>query len=314
MVALVGASGAGKTTLLNTLSQRQTTGVVMGEMLVDGVPIPADFQRGTGFVEQMDIHDTTATVREALEFSALLQQERSVPKGEKYAYVDQVVDLLEMEDIQDALVSSLSVEQRKRLTIAVELAAKPNLLLFLDEPTSGLDSQSALSIVRFLKKLSAAGQAIVCTIHQPSAILIEQFDMIPELKPGGHTVYFGSVEPKGSEVTKYFANRGIHCPPDKNVAEFLLETVTRGGQTQDGKRIDWVEEWRSSEESRGVLAEIERIHAERGKVPQPEKSSVYLCHAYRDANFPSYQTDVQAAVARAVLCLWETVCKCCDRK
>jgi ABC-type multidrug transport system ATPase subunit len=167
------------------------------------------------------------------------------------------------------------VEQRKRLTIAVELAAKPNLLLFLDEPTSGLDSQSALSIVRFLKKLSAAGQAIVCTIHQPSAILIEQFDMILALKPGGHTVYFGSVGPKGSEVTKYFANRGVHCPPDKNVAEFLLETVTRGGQTQDGKRIDWVEEWRSSEESRGVLAEIERIHTERGKVPQPEKSSVY---------------------------------------
>lgn len=36
MVALVGASGAGKTTLLNTLSQRQSTGVVSGEMLIDG--------------------------------------------------------------------------------------------------------------------------------------------------------------------------------------------------------------------------------------------------------------------------------------
>lgn len=36
MVALVGASGAGKSTLLNTLSQRQSMGVVSGEMLVDG--------------------------------------------------------------------------------------------------------------------------------------------------------------------------------------------------------------------------------------------------------------------------------------
>jgi hypothetical protein len=69
MVALMGASGAGKTTLLNTLAQRQKTGVVSGEMLVDGRPLGTDFQRGTGFCEQNDLHDGTATIREALEFS-----------------------------------------------------------------------------------------------------------------------------------------------------------------------------------------------------------------------------------------------------
>ena len=73
---------------------------------------------------------------------------------------------------------SLSLEQKKRVTIGAELSAKPELLLFLDEPTSGLDSQSAFNIVRFLKKLTAAGQAIVCTIHQPSSMLIQQFDMV----------------------------------------------------------------------------------------------------------------------------------------
>ncbi len=69
MVALMGASGAGKTTLLNTLAQRQKIGVVSGEMLVDGRPLGIEFQRGTGFCEQMDLHDGTATIREALEFS-----------------------------------------------------------------------------------------------------------------------------------------------------------------------------------------------------------------------------------------------------
>lgn len=158
MVALVGASGAGKTTLLNTLSQRQSMGVVSGEMLVDGNTLGRDFQRGTGFCEQMDLHDGTATIREALEFSAILRQDRNIPRKEKLDYVDKIIDLLELHDIQDALVSSLGVEQKKRLTIGVELAAKPSLLLFLDEPTSGLDSNSAYSIVRFLKKLAAAGQ------------------------------------------------------------------------------------------------------------------------------------------------------------
>lgn len=178
MVALMGASGAGKTTLLNTLSQRQKIGVVTGDMLVDGKALGPDFQRGTGYCEQTDLHDGTATIREALEFSAILRQDRNIPRSEKIAYVDKIIDLLELRDMQDALVRCLGVEQRKRVTIGVELAAKPSLLLFLDEPTSGLDSQSAYSIIRFLKKLSNSGQAIICTIHQPSSVLIQQFDMI----------------------------------------------------------------------------------------------------------------------------------------
>lgn len=273
MVALMGASGAGKTTLLNTLSQRQKTGVVTGDMLVDGRPLGTEFQRGTGFCEQMDLHDGTATIREALEFSAILRQEHTVPKAEKIEYVDKIIDLLELRDMQDALVRSLGVEQRKRVTIGVELAAKPNLLLFLDEPTSGLDSQSAYSIVRFLKKLSAAGQAIVCTIHQPSSVLIQEFDMILALNPGGNTFYFGPVGENGSAVVKYFADRGVHCPPQKNVAEFILETVAKGGKRRDGKRLNWNEEWLNSDENKHVMQEIERIKAERGQVAAPEANS-----------------------------------------
>lgn len=154
-------------------------GVVKGDMLVDGHPLSADFQRGTGFCEQMDLHDNTSTIREAFEFSAFLRQSRSTRHQEKIDYVNQIIDLLELEDIQDAIIGSLNVEQRKRVTIGVELAAKPSLLLFLDEPTSGLDSQAASSIVRFLKKLSQAGQAIVCTIHQPSSLLIQHHDRLP---------------------------------------------------------------------------------------------------------------------------------------
>ncbi|KAL9072295.1 MAG: hypothetical protein Q9157_005144 [Trypethelium eluteriae] len=270
MIALMGASGAGKTTLLNTLAQRQSMGVVTGDMLVDGKLPAQSFQRGTGFCEQMDLHDGTATIREALEFSALLRQDRSIPRSEKIAYVAKVIALLELEDIQDAIISSLGVEQRKRLTIGVELAAKPSLLLFLDEPTSGLDSQSAFSIVRFLKKLCQAGQAIVCTVHQPSSILVQQFDMILALNPGGNTFYFGPVGENGSEVIKYFAARGIHCPPEKNVAEFILETAAKPQKSPDGRRIKWNEEWRNSEENRALIQEIQRIKEERIPVAKRE--------------------------------------------
>lgn len=263
MVALVGASGAGKTTLLNTLSQRQKIGVVSGDMLVDGKPLGVDFQRGTGFCEQMDLHDGTATIREALEFSAILRQDRNIPRQEKLDYVDKIIDLLELQHNQDVLVSSLGVEQKKRLTIGVELAAKPSLLLFLDEPTSGLDSNSAYSIVRFLKKLSSAGQAIICTIHQPSSVLIQQFDMILALNPGGNTFYFGPVGDNGKDVIKYFADRGVECPPNKNVAEFILETAAKPVKRKDGSRINWNDEWAKSSNNQEVLKEIERIKHER---------------------------------------------------
>lgn len=274
MIALMGASGAGKTTLLNTLAQRQKTGVVTGDMLVDGHPLGTDFQRGTGFCEQMDLHDQTSTIREALEFSAILRQDRNTPKEEKLNYVNQIIDLLELEDIQDAIIGSLNVEQKKRVTIGVELAAKPSLLLFLDEPTSGLDSQAAFSIVRFLKKLSQAGQAIVCTIHQPSSMLIQQFDMILALNPGGNTFYFGPVGHEGRDVIKYFADRGVVCPPTKNVAEFILETAAKATK-KDGKNLDWNEEWRNSEQNRRILDEIKHIREERSKIPIAEKDVQY---------------------------------------
>lgn len=274
MIALMGASGAGKTTLLNTLAQRQKMGVVGGKMEVDGRPLGPDFQRGTGFCEQMDLHDNTSTIREALEFSAILRQDRDIPRQEKIDYVNRIIDLLELDDIQDAIIGPLGVEQKKRVTIGVELAAKPNLLLFLDEPTSGLDSQAAMSIVRFLRKLTQAGQAIVCTIHQPSSMLIQQYDMILALNPGGNTFYFGPVGENGSAVINYFAERGVVCPPTKNVAEFILETAAKATKREDdGRQIDWNEEWRTSEQNQEVLDEIARIREERSKIPPRQETT-----------------------------------------
>jgi len=123
LTALMGESGAGKTTLLNTLAQRITFGTVKGSFLVNGHPLPLSFQRATGFAEQQDIHEHTATVREAMRFSALLRQPMEVPIEEKYAYADKIINLLEMEDIAGATVGhqgvGLNQEQRKRLTVCV---------------------------------------------------------------------------------------------------------------------------------------------------------------------------------------------------
>jgi ABC-type multidrug transport system ATPase subunit len=129
LTALMGSSGAGKTTLMDVLAARKTEGEIHGEVLMNGRPLPVSFQRATGYCEQVDVHLPQATIREALEFSALLRQPRSVPDKEKLAYVDTIIDLLELHDIEDAMIGTpgagLGVEQRKRLTIGVELVSKP---------------------------------------------------------------------------------------------------------------------------------------------------------------------------------------------
>lgn len=116
LTALMGVSGAGKTTLLDCLADRVSMGVITGEMLVDGKMRDDSFQRKTGYVQQQDLHLETTTVREALEFSALLRQPASTPRLEKLAYVDEVIKLLEMHDYADAVVGvlgeGLNVEQR----------------------------------------------------------------------------------------------------------------------------------------------------------------------------------------------------------
>ncbi|KAL2353475.1 ABC-2 type transporter-domain-containing protein [Cryomyces antarcticus] len=276
LTALMGASGAGKTTLLNTLAQRIHFGVVTGDFLVDGRPLPKSFQRSSGFAEQQDVHEPTATVREALRFSAKLRQPKEVSLQEKYDYCETVIDLLEMRDIAGAAIgktgAGLNQEQRKRLTIGVELASKPELLMFLDEPTSGLDSGAAFNIVRFLRKLADAGQAILCTIHQPSSVLFEYFDELVLLKSGGRLVYHGELGHDSKKLIDYLESNGAKkCPPKTNPAEYMLEAIGAGNPDYKGK--DWGDVWEQSKEREERSREIQSMIGDRRNASTNSKTN-----------------------------------------
>ncbi|KAK7427794.1 Multidrug resistance protein [Neonectria magnoliae] len=289
LTALMGVSGAGKTTLLDCLADRVSMGVITGEMLVDGKIRDSSFQRKTGYVQQQDLHLETSTVREALAFSALLRQPDTTPKAEKLAYVDEVIKLLDMQEYADAVVGvlgeGLNVEQRKRLTIGVELAAKPPLLLFVDEPTSGLDSQTSWAILDLLEKLSKAGQSILCTIHQPSAMLFQRFDRLLFLAKGGRTVYFGDIGEHSHTLVSYFERHGAPpCPANENPAEWMLSAIGAApGSTTDH---DWHQVWRESPEYQSVQAELQRLKAEG---PANDTSDHSGANSYREFATPLWE-------------------------
>lgn len=304
LTALMGVSGAGKTTLLDALADRITMGVITGEMLVDGHPRDGSFQRKTGYVQQQDLHLSTTTVREALNFSALLRQPADIPRAEKLAYVDEVIKLLEMEEYADAVVGvlgeGLNVEQRKRLTIGVELAAKPPLLLFVDEPTSGLDSQTSWAILDLLEKLTKSGQAILCTIHQPSAMLFQRFDRLLFLAKGGKTVYFGDIGENSKTLTSYFERNGAPpCPPDANPAEWMLDAI--GAAPGSSTDIDWFQTWRDSPECKEVHAELQQLKDNASSGPPPTHDA----QSYRE-HAASFPTQLYAVTHRVFQQYWRT--------
>jgi len=84
------------------------------------------------YCEQEDIHMPTATVREALEFSAKLRIRQRISHERMQFFLDRILKVLELDTLKDRLVGSLSRNEAKRLTIGVELASAPSLL-FVDE-------------------------------------------------------------------------------------------------------------------------------------------------------------------------------------
>ncbi|KAJ4970414.1 hypothetical protein NE237_003513 [Protea cynaroides] len=181
LTALVGVSGAGKTTLMDVLAGRKTGGYIEGSISISGFPKnQATFARVSGYCEQSDIHSPCVTVSESLLFSAWLRLAPDVKKETRKMFVDEVMELVELNALRNALVGlpgvdGLSTEQRKRLTIAVELVANPSII-FMDEPTSGLDARSAAIIMRTVRNTVETGRTVVCTIHQPSIDIFETFD------------------------------------------------------------------------------------------------------------------------------------------
>ncbi|KYQ91325.1 ABC transporter G family protein [Tieghemostelium lacteum] len=228
LLALMGPSGAGKSTLLDVLANRKTGGYTSGQILIDGQPRTKFFTRISAYVEQMDILPPTQTVREAIQFSAKCRLPQDMPTEEKLEYVENILGTLNLMKIANRLIGqgeeNLSLSQRKRVNIGIELASDPKLL-FLDEPTSGLDSSAALKVMNLIKKIASSGRSVICTIHQPSTSIFKKFDHLLLLKKGGETVFFGPTGDMSSLLLKYFEDRGLYCDPFLNPADFILDVT-----------------------------------------------------------------------------------------
>ncbi|KAK2970230.1 hypothetical protein RJ640_021666 [Escallonia rubra] len=233
LTALMGVSGAGKTTLLDVLSGRKTGGIIEGDIRIGGYPKrQATYARISGYCEQTDIHSPQITIEESLTYSAWLRLPSQIPQITKLEFVAEVLQMIELDNLKDTLVgfpgvSGISTEQRKRLTIAVELVSNPSIV-FMDEPTSGLDARAAAIVMRIVKNIVSTMRTVVCTIHQPSIDIFEAFDELILMKRGGQIIYSGELGQNSSKLINYFENiPGVPKINEQyNPATWMLEVTS----------------------------------------------------------------------------------------
>ena len=258
LCALVGPSGAGKSTLLELLAgyAGHDARAVSGTIAMNGAPVGRRFRRVSAMVNQDDLFVPTMTALETLTFHANLRIPRAasgkkgmeaaasatsasgVPALTKEGMDDRMRSVLETMGLWRARhtqvggtlaggvsVRGLSGGEKRRLTIACSLIARPSIL-FLDEPTSGLDSFAALNIMEYVAKLGGAGHTIIASVHQPRAAIWAMFHKVCLLSEG-RQLFFGA--PDG--VAPWFGDRiGYRHAPKRDgaVSDWIIDLVSVG--------------------------------------------------------------------------------------
>jgi len=233
VLALMGPSGAGKTTVINVLSQNAFYGQAYGSVTLNNVPMnDRIFKRYCYLVKQQDMNWHYLTARESLTFAAQLYHKVVVTTNKQddeeeeeeqdviRLLVEDVLRKMGLESCADTRCSRLSGGQQRRLSLAMALLKKP-AVLFLDEPTSGLDAASATAIMHEITRVAKQERlAILCTIHQPSSKVYNDFDQVMLLSKG-RVAYVGGA----ATASEYFDSIGYALPPHTNPAEHFLDIV-----------------------------------------------------------------------------------------
>jgi len=225
--AIMGPSGAGKTSFMNVLCGKATYGKISGQIAINNRKADMrDLRDVVGFVPQDDIVFEDLTVREQIDFSARLRNDRRLSPKRVRHIVDDILSIMQLEHIQKSIVGGVSQRgisggQRKRVNIGLELAAQPSVL-FLDEPTSGLDSTSSLSVAASLKRMGSLGMSSIMVIHQPRYSLFTLIDDVLLLGKGGQTVFLGPA----TCVKEYFESLGFTMPEFENPADWFMDVIS----------------------------------------------------------------------------------------
>ncbi|XP_039308331.1 ATP-binding cassette sub-family G member 1-like isoform X2 [Solenopsis invicta] len=273
LVAIMGPSGAGKSTLLNALAGFTVKGV-SGEVRINGKVRELQsklWKRMSCYIHQDTILTPYVTVGETMTLAAHLKLGCTISSAYKHTQVSELLEMLGLSHCYDTLCGKLSGGQKKELDIALELLTNPSIL-FLDEPTTGLDSFSSSQCVALMKRLAELERrTVICTIHQPSASLLEKFDSL-YVMADGHCIYRGPVR----SLIPHLASVGAQCPFNYNVADFVIEVAIGEYGVELDKLVAAAETIPNDEKQVALTAR----QPEENKIKEPPLPAGFLTQCY----------------------------------
>lgn len=210
--AIQGPSGCGKTTLLDLIANRiQSSLKYTGNIQMNGTfkYVPQE-EHLHGF------YTVQGYLRHYLNLNYGFMSQESQETVINAILEDTGLASSKDTRVGDVFIKGLSGGQKRRLSIALELVGKPDILI-LDEPTSGLDSVSAYYVMLMLKKLTSEGVTVICTLHQPSSQIYEMLDKITFISKG-NACFHGTLE----QAEAFFASIGKVVPSHFNPSDYYL--------------------------------------------------------------------------------------------
>ncbi|KAI8911168.1 P-loop containing nucleoside triphosphate hydrolase protein [Gorgonomyces haynaldii] len=278
--AIMGPSGSGKTTLLRILSGKIKP--TSGSLLVSGKQVDfSQLKKLYGLVPKEDIMHPELTVRENVMHSAKILAPKSWTKDDLEIFVDDMLDVMDLASVAQTIVGEergISLSQRKRVSICLELVAAP-LVVFLDEPQTGLDASSALQIVEMLDAISRIGITVIATLSNTRNQVLQSFDEVIMLTSNGGVAYFGPTE----EAKDYFMSIGVNFPTYANEADVMMDLLSGRDSTMDPELLErrWSEKKRMTE-SRLTPEQQHEFHEQSSNLVKHRGASLLMqivhCH------------------------------------
>ena len=168
-LAITGRNGSGKSTLLRIIAGLLTPTSGEVHVNIDGIRIERSGLRNIVGLAAPDVRlYSELSVRENLGF---LLRARGYGRNERV--VDSTLDIVELSERGDDLISELSSGFRQRANLAAALICRPQLLL-LDEPSSNLDNEGISVVNKILEMQRAEGMVVLATNDENEARLCSE--------------------------------------------------------------------------------------------------------------------------------------------
>jgi ABC-2 type transport system ATP-binding protein len=158
---LLGPNGAGKTSTMNVLLGFVNASEGEAKIFGESARNP-QARRTLGYLPELTYYYKFLTAEELLRYYARIFR---IPREEREARVDAVLDLVDLTPARKRLIKTYSKGMQQRIGLAQALINDPKLLI-LDEPTSGLDPVGRMQVREIINRLKEEGKTVLFSSHE----------------------------------------------------------------------------------------------------------------------------------------------------